>query len=344
MNRTAEQTNNAHATKGERVEQAAVAPSGIAMRIQSRLPRMSQAMAKIAKLLLESPDAPLRLSITELAEAAGASPATVTRFCRTIGFSGYAPFRVAVASDVGRELAKERWSEDIGRAFGPDDSSTEVMSTLLAAHTRSLRETAEFLDLERIKQIASRIATCSHVDLYGIGGSATMAQEMQSRLYRIGINTHYWPEVHSGLTSAALQDEHCVAIAISNTGRTEETIQMLERAKSAGALTVAVTNNPESPLAQLADEHIATLANEQFLQPDDLSAKHSQLFVLDLLYLLVAQQNFGRTTTTLAVSAQAVAPHRRALRSRRSSREFDHFGTDILTDHPHDLARDKEHA
>lgn len=339
MNPTAESLSGDDVARGDSAPRTAVAPAGIGMRIQSRLPRMSQAMAKIAKLLLDSPDAPLRLSITELAEAAGASPATVTRFCRTIGFSGYAPFRVAVASDVGRELARERWSEDIGRAFGPDDSSTEVMSTLLAAHTRSLRETAEFIDLERIKHIAGRVATCAHVDLYGIGGSATMAEEMQSRLYRIGINSHFWPEVHSGLTSAALQDEHCVAIAISNTGRTEETIQMLERAKSAGALTVAVTNSPESPLAQLADEHIVTLANEQFLQPDDLSAKHSQLFVLDLLYLLVAQQNFGRTTTMLSVSAQAVSPHRRPLRGRRTAKELE-FGSEMFTDVPHD----KEHA
>ena len=159
------------------------------------------------------------------------------------------------------------------------------------------------------------MATCAHVDLYGIGGSATMAEEMQSRLYRIGINTHFWPEVHSGLTSAALQDEHCVAIAISNTGRTEETIQMLERAKSAGALTVAVTNSPESPLAQLADEHIVTLANEQFLQPDDLSAKHSQLFVLDLLYLLVAQQNFGSAERFLPFQPLASSARNSSMRA-----------------------------
>lgn len=309
----------------------------VGMRIQSRLPQMSQAMAKIATVLLETPDAPLRLSITELAEQAGTSPATVTRFCRTIGFSGYVPLRVAVASDVGREQARETWSEDIGRAFGPDDSPTEVMSTLLSAHTRSLHETAELIDLARLQRIALRIATSSHVDLYGVGGSGIMASEMQSRLYRIGIDSHVWREVHAGLTSAALQDEHSVGIAISNTGRTEETIQMLQVAKSTGALTVALTNSPGSPLAQVADEHIVTLAHEQFLQPDDLSAKHSQLFVLDLIYLLVAQQNFGRTTTTLAASAVAVAPHRRSARVRRPAE----------TGAEHETAstiHDKEHA
>ncbi len=39
-----------------------------------------------------------------------------------------------------------------------------------------------------------------------------------------------------------------------------------------------------------------TSVYEQFLQPDDLSAKHGQLLVLDLLYLLVAQENFDRSS------------------------------------------------
>jgi DNA-binding MurR/RpiR family transcriptional regulator len=168
-----------------------------------------------------------------------------------------------------------------------------------------------------------------------------MAQEMQSRLYRIGIDSHFWPEVHSGLTSAALQDEHSVAIGISNTGLTEETIQMLECAKSTGALTIAITNSPDSPLAQLAHEHIVTLAHEQFLQPDDLSAKHSQLFVLDLLYLLVAQRNFGRTTTTLAASALAVSPHRRSARGRRP-RDLEKSG--LPTSERREDSHEKEHA
>ena len=66
---------------------------GVALRIQAKRPQMSAAMEKIAGLLLESPTAPLHLSITELAEQAGTSAATVTRFCRAIGYAGYVPLR-----------------------------------------------------------------------------------------------------------------------------------------------------------------------------------------------------------------------------------------------------------
>ncbi|GAA4655792.1 MurR/RpiR family transcriptional regulator [Arthrobacter cryoconiti] len=291
--------------------------AGVVNRIQAKLPDMPAAMAKIGAFLLEHPHAPLELSILELAGQTKTSPATVTRFCRLLGYAGYVPFRVSVASDAGRSDARESWKVDIGRAFGPDDSARDVLSTLVNAHTRSLEETAAVMDLALMDKIARRIAMSTHVDIYGIGGSAVMAKELQSRLYRIGINAHHWSEVHAGLTSAAIQDANSVAIGISNTGRTEETIQMLREAGEAGALTVALSNNPGSPLAESADAAIITSVHEQFLQPDDLSAKHVQLLVLDMIYLLVAQVNFSQTTSKLAASAIAVSPHRRPTRAAR---------------------------
>ena len=292
---------------------AAPAPAGVHSRIQANVNRMSGTMAKLATLLLEEPLAPLDMSITELAARAGTSPATVTRFCRLIGYAGYVPFRVGVAADAGRIRADETWRVDIGRAFGPDDTPDEVLRTLTGSHLVALQATSDSIVLDDVVTVARAIATRSRVDIYGIGGSAFMATEAEARFYRIGINAHAWGEVHDGLTSAALLDEDSIALAISNTGRTRETIEMLTQAKSSGALTVALTSNPESRLATVADIHISTMAPDEYLRPDDLSAKHAQLFAIDLLYLVVAQQNFARTATTLAASAAAVAPHRRPL-------------------------------
>lgn len=298
--------------------------SGVVNRILTQLPAMTGTMRKIATLLIEHPHIPLELSIGELARRAGTSPATVTRFCRLIGYSGYVPFRVSIATDMGRTSARDTWTADIGRAFGPDDSPSDVLSTLVNAHTRTLQETAATMDLAAIKQISGRIAISRHVDIYGVGGSSVLASELQARLYRIGINSHHWSEVHAGLTSAAIQGEDCVAIGISNTGRTEETIQMLDQARSAGALTVAISNNPKSPMAEAADLRIITSVYEHFLQPDDLSAKHAQLLVLDLLYLLVAQDNFDQSTSNLAASALAVSTHRRSQRTRTAIKKGEH--------------------
>lgn len=284
-------------------------------RIQSRLPQMPAAMTKIATLLLDQPAAPLDLSITDLAKKAGTSAATVTRFCRLLGYSGYVPFRVAVAADIGRGSALDSWRADVGRAFGPDDPPQQVLRTLLMSQTMSLQATADGIDLAELSSVAGTIAQCRHLDIYGVGGSGIMADEMAGRLYRIGIPVHAWTEVHAALASAAIPRPDSVALAISNTGRTDETLEALSLAGSSGAHTIAITGNALSPLASIADTHIVAYASDGYLQPDDLAAKHAQLFVLDLLYLLVAQNNFGRAATMLAASAMAVTDHRRDARS-----------------------------
>jgi DNA-binding MurR/RpiR family transcriptional regulator len=293
---------------------------GVLDRIEAYQSQMPATMAKIAAVLIDDPRAPLSLSITELAERAGTSAASVTRFCRMIGYGGYLPLRVGIAEDVGRGGAKAAWIADIGRSFGPDDPPDEIRNTLLTTHVQSLRTTAELLDMPTAIRVAKAIVKSRHLDVYGVGGSGLTALETETRLYRIGVNVHTWAEVHNGLTSAAILDGQCVAIGISNTGRTDETIQMLTVAKASGAYTVAITANPDSPLARIADDVLIAASPNGYLQPADLSARHCQLFVVDLLYLLIAQSNFDRTTRLLAASGAAVAPRRRPMRGPIASR------------------------
>jgi DNA-binding MurR/RpiR family transcriptional regulator len=278
-------------------------------RIRARWTELPAATLRVAQVVLDDPRLVLDLRIDELAERAGTSPATVTRFCRQIGYSGYVALRMSVATEVGRSSALGG-TADIGRAFGPDDAAEDVRSTLLAAATRSMQQTAESLDLVLLSRVAEALVASRHVDLYGVGSSALAAEALATRLYRIGVACNVWSEVHAGLTSAVVQDEECVAIGWSHTGRTAETIQMLREAGATGALTVAITNDPTSPLAETAELVLQTSAFEQFLQPDDLAAYYSQVYVGDLLYVLTAQVDFARSARHLAASALAVSPHR----------------------------------
>lgn len=295
----------------------------IARRITASRHTMAPAMRRIADLVTVQPSAPMDLTITELSERAGTSPATVTRFCRALGFDGYTQFRVGVACEIGRGDATESWQADIGEEFGPSDSPASVLQTLVALHTTSLEKTAARLDLDAVVQVAKMIATARHVDIYGVGGSGLIAREFQARLYRIGVNAHAWSDVHDGLTSAVMQNASSVALGISSTGLTEETVQMLSQAGASGAFTVAITHDAESWLAHLADVSLATAAPSQYLRPDDLSVKHSQLFMLDLLYLLVAQEMFAVASTHLAASAIAVSAHRRPARTRKTAPQLE---------------------
>src|SRR6185437_9775579 len=131
-------------------------------RIRTYRSQMPPTIAKIAAVLIDDPRAPLDLSITELAERAGTSAASITRFCRIIGYLGYSPLRVGIAEELGRGDAQATWIADIGRSLGPHDPPEEIRRTLLNTHVSSLQTTAGLLDVAVAKRVAKAIARARH--------------------------------------------------------------------------------------------------------------------------------------------------------------------------------------
>ena len=58
--------------------------------IQELYPSLSKSQKKISDVLLQKRDIAVFLSIQELCELADVTPATVLRFSRVLGYSGYA--------------------------------------------------------------------------------------------------------------------------------------------------------------------------------------------------------------------------------------------------------------
>ena len=234
----------------------------------------------------------------------------MTRFCRALGFEGYAELRLAIAGETGRASRTGGWTMDIGREIQPTDPLERVLGQIMAADTRAMHDTASLLDLSEVERAAAAIAQASRVDLYGASGSALVGAEMQFSLHRIGVAAWAWTDVHNGLASSALLKPGDVAIGISHSGQTRETIEMIAEAGSHGATTVALTSFPRSPLAELADIVLLTATQATTFRPDALSARHPQLVVLDLLYIAVAQRTHERAHASFRLTAQAVAGHK----------------------------------
>lgn len=285
-------------------------------RIQLALPRMTGSMARVAQVVLDEPTAVVDLTINELAERAGVSAPTISRFCQQIGYSGFTQFRVRMAAEIGVRhddhlrrngtAGEATWRLDIGRALRPDDEPEAVLRAVLDADQLSLRATAELVDLEAMLALAERIFGCRHLDVYGIGGSSLPAIDFVGRLYRLGLNAHAFTDVHEGLSSAVLLPENSVAIAISVGGETDDTVAMLAAAKSSGAHAVALTGRDDSPLSRVADQHLQCAVAIPFAEPDYLSTRYGQLFLLDLLYLLITQRDFTAATERLRRSREVV--------------------------------------
>lgn len=266
-------------------------PESVLGRIRALLEDSSGALQRVAEQVLVDPAGAARATIVELAERSGTSPATVTRFCRALGFEGYAALRLGIAGETGRAARSAGWTVDIGREIQPTDPLDRVLGQVMAADTRALHETAAVLDVGTVSRVADAIAAARRVDIYGISGSALVGAELQLCLHRIGVTSWWWTDLHNGLASAASLTSGDVAIGISHSGQTRETVEMLAEAGSNGATTVALTSAPQSPLAELADAVLVHGMQATTYRPDALSGRHSQLVVIDLLYVAAAQRS-----------------------------------------------------
>jgi DNA-binding MurR/RpiR family transcriptional regulator len=288
------------------------ARDSVLARVRAKLPEFTGALQRVAEHILSDPAAAARATIVELAERSGTSPATITRFCRAMDFEGYADLRLGIAAETGRMARSAGWTVDIGREIQPTDPLSRVLGQIMAADTQAMHDTAALLDLAEVERAAAAIALASRVDIYGASGSALVGGEMQFSLHRIGVAAWAWTDVHNGLASAALLRAGDVALGISHSGQTRETIEMLAEAGSHGATTVALTSFPRSPLAEVADIILLTASQATTFRPDALSARHPQLVVLDLLYIAVAQRTHDRAHAAFQRTAQAVAGHKTA--------------------------------
>ncbi|MFG1923152.1 MurR/RpiR family transcriptional regulator [Cryptosporangium sp. NPDC048952] len=282
---------------------------GLLGRLRIEGPGMPEALAKIAETILEDPENAAHASIVDLAERSGTSTATVTRFSRTLGFKGYANLRVAVATETGR-AEQARWETDISGDIAHDSPLTDVLGVVTTANTRSIQDTAAGIDVAAVDQVATAIAGARRVEIFGLGSSGTSARELAFRLERIRVPVWHRTDTHTALTNAALLLPGDVAIGLSHSGRTREVIETLAEAADQGALTVAITSFSRSPLAETADVVFTTAVQETTFRLAALSALQSQLLVLDLIYVAVAQRTYERTAEALELTVRAVDAHR----------------------------------
>ncbi|KWX05783.1 RpiR family transcriptional regulator [Carbonactinospora thermoautotrophica] len=286
--------------------------------MRALLPSLPPAEQRVARRIIEDPAGVAAMTIGELAQACETSETTVIRFCRAVGFGGYPELRLTLATEVGRAQGQDRTGRVIDADINPEDSLAEVVEKIAFTDARAVEDTAAQLDIGVLEQVVDKLVTAARVNVYGVGASACVALDLQQKLHRIGKAVFAWPDVHMALTSAALLGPGDVAIGVSHTGETIDTIDVLAEARRHGATTVAITNFPRSPIAEVADHVLTTAARETTFRSGATASRLAQLTVIDCLFVGVAQRTYDRTKTALTATYEAVRSRRvRPERGRR---------------------------
>ena len=268
----------------------------------------------MAQAVLDDPAGVAWRSISELATSCGTSATSEVRFCRAIGLRGYPDLRLALAGAVAHE--DERVSVTVSSDINADDDPVTVTKKIAFADAAAVTDTASRLDAATLVKVVDALAAAPRIDIYGVGASGFVALDLQMKLQRISRPAAAFPDPHMAATSAALRQAGDVAVGLSHTGTTVDTIENLTEARANGAITVAVTNFPWSPITEAADLVLLTAARETAFRSGAMTSRIAQLTVVDCVFVMLAQRDIPATIDALERTFAAAQAKRARARTR----------------------------
>jgi DNA-binding MurR/RpiR family transcriptional regulator len=302
----AQSAHRAAAVQG--VPQIPHTPQTLLAHVRALTPALAPAEQRVAAAVARDPAGTAAKTVSELSSQCRTSETTVIRFCRAIGLSGYPELRLALAA-AAQAAASAGWP-DVGSDIGPGDTAEEIISKIVYADAKAVEETAAQLDTATLAAVVDAVVGARHVDVYGVGASALVALDLQQKLHRVGHAAFAWQDPHMAVTSASLLRRGDVAIGISHSGATADTVESLAAARRRRAVTVAITNVPDAPISRVADHVLTTAARETTFRSGATASRIAALTVVDSLFVAVAQRNYARTLQALERTYTAVNSRR----------------------------------
>ncbi|MBB2792885.1 UNVERIFIED_ORG: DNA-binding MurR/RpiR family transcriptional regulator [Rhizobium pisi] len=271
--------------------------------LQEDKSRLSPSENRIAEIIVNDFEFAVNASIIELAERAEVSPPTVTRFCRRLGCESFSDFKVQLArtAHIGVRYLKPE-SKSTEPADVAQDIITKAQNALFLLH-RSL-------DLAAIEAAVTHIAKADMIYAFGSGGNSSMiADELQNRLFRLGLRITASSDHSMQLMMAAAARPGDVLIGSSFSGRNMELVRAFELARQNKVKTIALTQT-DSPVAKAAEIVVPIDLPEGNNIYRPTSTRIAYIATVDILSSLVAYAVQPKATTTLRRIKQQLVIHR----------------------------------
>ncbi|WP_312280528.1 MurR/RpiR family transcriptional regulator [Oscillibacter sp.] len=253
-------------------------------RIRINHDKMSQAELLVSDYLLAHPDEFASQSIHHLAGEIGASVATIIRFCKTIGYKGFADLKFHIQQ--GRVVLPEH---DIG--IDDTDSINTFKQKAIRFTQKSIEECILNTNNASFAAAINALSTANHILFTAIGSASGIAQAGAGMFLSLGMMAMSVGDTLLQLRTVACLKEGDVVIGISYNGTSKSTGDCLYYAKECGATTILITSAQDSILSKYADIVLFTAIRNISNTLNISTTAMCQLAVLQTLQIGVWQQN-----------------------------------------------------
>ena len=257
----------------------------ILLKIKRLYPEMGSSERKIADWLIANFQEIIGLSINELATRCGCGEATIVRFSRRLGLSGYQELKL--------KIAQESVNTAQGGVLGveQDDSCYDIFNKRIRDIAVALENTKSVLSPLEIEKAANTIKDARRIVIFGLGNSASIAVDAQHKFLRAGLDAIAYCDNHMQAIAASHLHKGDVAIGVSHSGASIDVVDALKTARETGATTICITNFGESPINEYSDIVLNTRSDETKYSILAMSSRIAQLAIFDAIYTYIVMHS-----------------------------------------------------
>ncbi|VEC01391.1 MurPQ operon repressor [Cedecea lapagei] len=267
--------------------------------ITDRFVELTATEKRIAQFILDDVQSAAALPISEMARQTQTSQASITRFARAIGCKDVRELKVKLAQSLA-----------VGQRFILDVPDLEGVQGIYETIINVLDINRRALNPESLNKAVTWLSNARQILALGMGGGSTIcAQELQFRLFRLGLPIVSQSDGLLVRMMSASVSPNDIVVALSLGGFTPEVVESAAIARQYGAKIIAITP-PETPLAQQADIVLPLIVRENDYIFKPSTSRYAMLAMIDVLATELAMANKSQAKDRLRRIKLALDSHR----------------------------------
>lgn len=279
--------------------------SELILLMETRYGDMRASEQKAADYVIQHFDQMPQMTLGSLAKKCNVSQPTVLRMIRAVGFTGFKEFRYAVITELARTEKEMQIAPLYGYSFKKEDHLEDIPGKIVTTTAKMMEENLKNFSMKTYRSVIEALQRARLIDIYSVENSNVTARDLLTKLLYLGLDCRYMDDVyHQRICAGNLTDQD-VAIGISYSGYSVDTVENIRMAKKSGATTIVITNFKDSLISRYADLLICT-SQEQIFYGDAIFSRTTQLVLVDMIYMGLLVSNDSRYEKSLDRSSKMV--------------------------------------
>lgn len=265
----------------------------IIVRLRFLIPTLPRAERAVAKALLDKPEIICFMTLAELAQETESSDASIIRFSRKMGYSGFTDMKQAFIHALNDSSIAT--VEEINK----EDSVLDNLRKVYKSNMQALSDTILLANSEAYEAAVQVLLEAKSIHFFGVGDAAAICQLFYFKFRRLGIPGSAESDAVMQLIEASNMKPGDVAIAISYEGRSRTIVNAMRIARERGATIICITKMSKSPLLKLADVSLFIATSDVTVGRDIVARRVAEQMIIDTLYLSFLVRTDGEYTKHL---------------------------------------------